>query len=187
MAVQPDTSREPFERFLIWLSPNRELALKKYDEIMRKTSKYFAHKSCPDSEELAGETRDRVIKIINAGVDYSNPAALFFSVASKIWMEYARRPRSEPLPEDELLLDRQQEAEVKERQAYCLQKCLAQLPESERDLILRYYQGQGLHNIEARKLLIAEHGGANVLRIKAFRIRMKLRACMGACIHEGAR
>lgn len=183
MTAKPDPSREPFEKFLLWLSPDRELAFKKYGEIMKKVGKYFVRKGCCESEELASETRDRVVKIINAGGDYSNPEALFWGVADKVWKEYARKPRPEPLPGDDLLPTLPQETEIKERQAHCLQECLAQLPEPERDFITRYYQSRG-HNSEARKLLMAEYGRGNTLRVKAHRTRVKLRGCIDKCMAE---
>lgn len=182
MTVQPNPNRGPFERFLLWLSPDRELALKKHDEIMKKIVKYFVRKGCPESEELAGETRDRVIRIINDGSEYPNPDALFYSIAAKMWREYAMKPKSEPLPLDDLPLIADPEIKDKELQAHCLERCLAQLPDAERDLITRYYQGRGLDNIEARKQLVAEQGGENTLRVKAFRIRIKLRTCISNCL-----
>ena len=182
--AQSHPSHEPFETFLRWLSADREQAFKIYGEIMRKMGKYFVRKGCRDSEELSGETRDRVVKIINAGREYPKPEALFYSVASKIWKEYARKPRSESLPSDDVLPLRQQETDKKEQQAYCLEKCLAQLTESDRNLITNYYQVRGRNNTEARKRLMAEHGGENTLRVKAFRIRLKLRVCIDACVNE---
>ncbi|HEV3038087.1 MAG TPA: hypothetical protein VHA33_09950, partial [Candidatus Angelobacter sp.] len=77
-----------------------------------------------------------------------------------------------------------QETDKKERQSYCLGRCLEQLSESDRDLITNYYQVRGRSNTEARKRLIAEHGGQNTLRVKAFRIRLKLRACIDSCMDE---
>jgi DNA-directed RNA polymerase specialized sigma24 family protein len=187
MTAPSDPSHESFEKFLLWLSPDREQAFKKYGEIMKKMGKYFVRKGCPESEELAGETRDRVIRIISAGQEYPKHEALFYGVASKVWKEFARKPRSEPLPADDLLAIPWQETGHKERQADCLERCLAQLPESERDLIIRYYQGRGRNNIEIRKLLMADHGGENTLRVKAYRIRIKLRAWIETCMNETAK
>lgn len=171
--------REPFELFLHWLSPDRELALKKHNEIMRRLHKYFIRKNCLDPEELAGETRDRVVKIISTGHDYPNHDALFYGVASKVWYEWARKPKTEPLVPDQYF-STFQETEDKELKAYYLEKCLAQLPASDRDLITRYYQGGGNDTIQARKGLMSEHGGENALRLKVYRIRIKLRTCMRA-------
>ena len=184
MTAQSDPAHEPFEVFLRWLSADRAIALKKYDETMRKLNKHFVRKGCPDPEELACETRDRVIKIISTGQDYPNHDALFYSVASKVWYEFVRKPKMDPLPGDDLLPRVQQETEDKELKARCLERCLSQLPASDRDLITRYYQGEGDKIIEIRRVLMAEHGGENTLRIKAFRIRSKLRGCMRACMTD---
>jgi DNA-directed RNA polymerase specialized sigma24 family protein len=182
MTAQSDSRLGPFERFLLWFSPDRDLALKKHDEIMKKMHKYFVRKSCLESEELASEVRDRVIKIIDSGQDYPNHDALFYSVAAKVWKEYLRKPKSDPLPADDLLPISNTETEEKELQASCLEECLTSLPSLERDLITRYYQGRGLENIALRKVLAAECGGENTLRVKAFRIRIRLRACMNECM-----
>jgi len=184
MTAQSGPAHESFERFLHWLSPDRDLALRKYDEIMQKTRKHFVRKACLDSEDLVAETRDRVVKIVSSGSNYPNQEALFFSVATNVWHEHLRKPRLGSLPDDDLLPIVPQETEEKELQANCLERCLAQLSDSERDLIVRYYQGRGRNNIDARKQLMAEHGGENTLRVKAFRIRTKLRACMGDCMRR---
>jgi DNA-directed RNA polymerase specialized sigma24 family protein len=184
MTAQSGQAREPFEVFLQWLSVDRESALKKHDEIMRKINKYFVRKGCAEPEELAAETRDRVIKITGASQKYPNPDALFFSVASKVWHESLRKPKTEPLPSDDLLPVPKQETEEKERMAACLEKCLAQLPDSDRDTITRYYQDEGRAAINARKALMAEQGGDNTLRVRAHRIRIKLRTCMRACMEK---
>src|SRR5215472_1454690 len=55
-AYAPDPG--PFEKFLLWLSADSDLALKKHREIMRMITRYFVRKGCPEPEELAGRTRD---------------------------------------------------------------------------------------------------------------------------------
>ena len=173
--------REPFEKFLVWLSADRDLALKKHDEIMRRIKKYFVRKGCPESEELAGDTRDRVIRIISKGGQYPNSDALFFSVADKIWKEYKRKPKPDPLPEDDLLTLHAQDTRAKELLGLCLERCLDQLPALEKSFIQHYYEA---HTFKAKKLLLAEHGEESTRRVKAFRIRAKLRTCIKACMAE---
>jgi len=179
-AYAPDPG--PFEKFLLWLSADRDLALKKHREIMRMITRYFVRKGCPEPEELAGRTRDRVIEIVNAGSEYPNQEALFYGVGSRVWQEYFREPKPEPLQADDLLPMPTLETEDKELEAYCLETCLAKLTDSENDLIKRYYQDTGRRKIESRKQLADEHGGNNSLRIKAFRIRTKLRSCINECM-----
>jgi DNA-directed RNA polymerase specialized sigma24 family protein len=183
MTAQPGPDSGPFEMFLLWLSPDRDLAFKTYREIMRKIIKYFVRKSCDDPEELFCETRDRVIKIVSERAQYDNPEALFYSVATNVWREEGRKPKPEPLPVDDILPLPPQETDEKERKSRCLDVCLAKLQDSEHALITIYHQGQGLSKIEARRLLAVEHGGENNLRIKTFRIRTRLRACMDDCMN----
>ena len=38
---------------------------------------------------------------------------------------------------------------------------------------------------EARKRLATEQGGENILRIRIFRIRARLRICMDTCVNQG--
>lgn len=184
MTAQPP---DPFEKFLLWLSLDRDLALKKHDEIMRRIRKHFVRKGILESEDLASETRDRVIKIVNGSREYPNPDALFFSVAFKVRQEYLRKRKPDPLPADNLLPVPEQETEHKEMLEQCLQRCLARLPDSERDLITRYYQGRGPDNVQARRQLMAEHGGESTLRVKSFRIRAKLRICINGCMTEAGK
>lgn len=187
MTAPLDPGREPFELFLRWLSADRELALKKHSEIMLKLNKYFSRKGCPEPEELASETRERVIKIVCASHDYPNADALFYSVASKVWHESLRKPKTEPLPAENLLPASQLETDDRELKAYCLERCLAQLSASDHDLITRYYQGEKCNMIETRRVLMTEHGGENTLRTKAHRIRLKLRVCIRACMSQAGR
>ena len=78
----------------------------------------------------------------------------------------------------------------------CLRRCLAQLPPDQRDLVLRYYQGnshqggsykgnsgQGERNIRNRQQLAREAGiPMNALRIRVHRVRRKLESCVHACL-----
>lgn len=189
MSAPSDLEPQAFETFLLWLSSDRDQALKLHDSIMRAIVRYFIRKGCPDPEELASEVRERVIKIIAAGDEYPIPNALFYSVAKNVWKEYLREPKPEPMPVDDPPSPRDNESQEKELLAFCLEKCLARLESSERDLITRYYQGERGKKIKGRKGLAAEHGGENNLRIKAFRIRRKLGDWMRECIgnHSGTR
>lgn len=144
--------------------------------------KFFIRKGCHDPEELFGETRDRVMNIIAAGGEYPNPDALFYSVGNKVWHEDRRKIKPDPMDEDPPCSDPDDGS--KELESYCLGQCLIKLPDVERELITRYYEGGGRNKIEARKYLAMEHGGENSLRIKTYRIRIRLRACMDGCMNQ---
>jgi DNA-directed RNA polymerase specialized sigma24 family protein len=182
MTAPPDPRLGPFARFLLWLSPDHDLALKKHDELVKKMRTYFVRKGCVESEDLAHEVRDRVVKLIDNGHENPNHDALFYTVAVRVWQEHLRKPKSEPLPTDDFLPVTDQETDEKELRAYCLETCLAHLSGADKHLITQYYQARGLDNIAFRKALAAEHGSENTLRVKAHRIRLKLRACIGECL-----
>jgi hypothetical protein len=182
MTAQPASDLGPFEKFLQWLSADREQALKKHDQIRKKITKYLVRKGCPDSEELFDETRDRVIEIVNSGQEYDNADALFYSVARNVWLEEQRKIKPEPLAED--IPGSSWETENKELTAGCLETCLGKLRAGERKFIVQYYEGQGQGKIEGRKQMAGAHGGDNIVRIKAFRIRAKLRTCITDCVNQ---
>jgi hypothetical protein len=171
-----------FDQFLRWISPDRDAALKRYEEIRSKITSYFVRKACDDPDELFGETRDRVIQILAAGGNYPIPDALFYSVARKVWLEDIKKPRPEPIDKNDPPMPASDPH--KEFRAGCLETCLEKMLPSERDLITGYYQGQGREKIEARRLLATQHGGENTLRIKTFRLRKWLRLCVDDCMNQ---
>lgn len=172
----------PFDRFLHWLSPDHDTALKRHEEIRNRITKYFVRKACDDPDELFGETRDRVIQIVAGGGNYPIPDALFYSVARKVWLEYIKKPRPEPIGKNDPPM--RAPDPHKEFRAGCLEACLTKMLPSERDLITSYYQGRGREKIEARRLLAIQHGGENTLRIKTFRLRKWLRVCVDDCLNQ---
>jgi len=65
-----------------------------------------------------------------------------------------------------------------------LSKCLDQLSARDRDLITRYYQGEGRERIAIRREMATEAGGANALRIHIYRIRATLRDRLSECVRR---
>src|SRR5262249_58621256 len=64
----------------------------------------------------------------------------------------------------------------------CLEQCLNQLENKERELILEYYQGEKRTKIERRAHLATSLGlSLNALSIRACRIRNKLEDCVRKC------
>src|SRR5262249_35034870 len=70
----------------------------------------------------------------------------------------------------------------------CLHKCLQQLPEASRLLILSYYDGDGRAHLSERKALADQLGLTYVtLKVRAHRARCALEACLGDCLGTKAR
>ncbi len=167
---------ESFETFLGWLSPNREEAGRLYEQLRKKLVKLFTWRGCHIPEELFDETVNRVAKKIAWGtaVCREHRFDYCYGVARMVLLEYWRKPRPELLPED-VRSPVIRQPEWDETELDSLRQCLDQLSARDRDLITRYYQGQGRQRIQIRKEMAAEGLGANALRIRIFRIRASLR------------
>jgi DNA-directed RNA polymerase specialized sigma24 family protein len=184
---------EALNLLLSWLHPDRDQAGLKYQEIREKMIKRFMHLGCPEPEELANRTMDRVArklpKIIDTYEGEREP--YFYSVAYFIYREYLRELLRESLV---TLRIRDQETtsieELVEKELLdsCLKHCLDKLDPESREMILEYYRGRRQVKIKARKAL-AERLGITLpaLRLRAQRVRSGLRKCMLDCMERKAR
>ena len=174
-----------FDSLLSWLSPDRDLAGRKYETIHSGLVRIFVSKGFNDAEDLADETINRVIKrlpdIQNSFV--GEPAYYFHGVARNIIRESKRRKeipcnlcnvRAECMRDQ---LDGHDEHDY-----VCLGRCLQSLPKVKRELILDYYLYEGHDKVEhhrnmAKRLNITEAA----FRSRAHQIRVFLRGCMRQC------
>lgn len=194
MTRRSGSSGGDFNDLLAWLHPDRETAAGLYEEVRHNLIQFFARQGCHDPEGMADETIARVThKAVRLAETFEGPPALFFyGVAKKQLLEYPRQ-RSVPLaPQHEpSTLPTQHEEQERddrdERLHDCFEECLRRLKPEERELILGYYEGTGQEKINRRKRLAGERGiGLNALRVRVLRIRAGLRACIEACLGEGA-
>jgi hypothetical protein len=169
-----------FERLLRWLSPDREEAGRKYEQIRMKMVRFFTWRGCHNPEELFDRTIDRACSKIELGRHElcGDAGAFCYAVGRFILQEYWREVKLNPLPED-VPLPEIKDPQKDERELERLEDSLNRFSQRDRDLLVAYYQGEGRERIQKRKDLAAGWGGPNALRIQVFRIRAKLRACLG--------
>ena len=176
-----------FAALLTWLDPDREKAGRKYEEIRRSLIAIFEWRGAYDAEDLADETITRVLnKVPKIATGYvGDPALYFYAVAKRFGFEVIRRQQARVEIEDPEKLrapgikDQQNDREAAHE---CLDKCLAQLPAADRELILLYYQ-QDQPTIRYRRELARRYRLApNALRVKVHRIRATLQACVNKCL-----
>lgn len=180
-------SPEAFGRFLDWLSPEHDKAARLYLEIRKNLVGMFIRRGCIHSEDLADTTLDRAVLIVNDEPGkYSNPLALCFGVARKVWLEYLRQAKTDPLETDSVPVISYDDSHAREHEAGCLSECVERLPIRHRDLIVQYHQFRGREKIEMRKRLAEQHGGLNNLRIIAHRIRTRLNDCIRGCVERAS-
>ena len=175
-----EISQEQFDQLLDWLDPDRQTAGSRYEWIRKRLIKIFVCRGSGTPEELADKTINRVArKLPEIRPTYSgDPANYFAGVAGNIFRESLRKGRIPAIgmpaaaPPDE----------SEERVRTCFERCLAELPADDRDLVLSYYQQDKQAKIDHRKDLAAGLGlGMNALRIRACRIRSNLQECVERC------
>ena len=171
-----------FDALLAWLDPNREEAGRKYEQIRLRLIKIFTCRGCLEPEDMADETINRVSKKLSEiqSTYEGDPARYFYGVASKVLLE-SQRPKPAPPPPPF-----RDDTESLEKEYACLEKCVEKLTQSNRELVMQYYQEEKRAKIEHRKQLAEQFGIAlNALRIRAHRIRTVLQQCVQSCVHEG--
>ena len=181
---------EAFERLLLSLGSDRERAAREYQRIRGKLADFFDCRGCDCPDLLADETLDRVARRLAEGEDVQRLPNYAYGVARRVLLEWHKRhtreeaalaalQRTGPEPRDAAKV----EAEVA-----CLERCLAELPEDGRALIVAYYREAGLMPLEGRKLLAGRLGLTyGTLKTRAHRIRGRLEECLRECLEAGNR
>ena len=188
MKRERDPTPEEFEKLLAWLAADRDEAGRKYEAIRNWLVRVFINRGCVDAETLADEVMNRVaVRIVKIVTTYDDSGRCFHGFAKNVCSEYRRdQPEvllSEPPPQPPPPDERNQEA--LEQEDECLTQCIGELSTPESELFCRYFKEEKRTKINARKKLAVElRLTANGLRIKAHRLRRRLRRCMELCLKE---
>jgi DNA-directed RNA polymerase specialized sigma24 family protein len=181
-------TQDAFDRLLASLGQDREAAGARYLEIRRNLVHLFEWRGCSSPDEYADETLNRCARKVGEGIEIRDVATYSVGVARMLLREFSRERAKQPLPLDggaeprAGAFDAEPEAELR---LACLERCLRQLSLENRDLILRYYQGEKAIKIENRKGLARLLGlPAATLRMRALRLRESVQACAEKCLKE---
>lgn len=169
-----------FTDLLQWLDSDCDRAAEKYENIRNRLIKVFASRGFDNPERLADDTFDRVAskaaQLIETYV--GDPAIYFYGVARAVMMEGLKRPVHDLMPA--VIVGSQNVSD----QAYnCLERCLDQLSETNRDLILQYYASENQSKVAKRVELAQSLGlSPNALRLRVHKIRQALEKCVRSCV-----
>jgi DNA-directed RNA polymerase specialized sigma24 family protein len=140
---------------------------------------FFSGRNCgAAAEELADRTFDRVIQKLEADptLAEANPSAYVFGVARKILQEYQRQLKVGAVLDS--IADTQNDP-LDAGKIGLLARCLARLTDEERTIITDYYAYEKQERIEGRRHMASDlPKPQGALRIRAYRIRRKLRGYM---------
>jgi RNA polymerase sigma factor (sigma-70 family) len=177
-----DLSKEEFDLLLKTLHPDRDLAAGEYLLLIERLRLYFGTAGRLDPEELAAETLHRVAKKLAAGENIKVLPAYCYGVARLIRLEALRKPDAQLSSLDEATQTHPQDPEDLEQKERItlLNQCLQTLPEQDARLFIKYWlETEGGAKIESRKRLAEEMNlTPTALRLRIFRIRAKLLACL---------
>jgi RNA polymerase sigma factor (sigma-70 family) len=190
-------TQEAFNLLLSRLDADPEQAARKYEHLRKALITYFERHGSLSPDEHTDSTFDVVARNLAEGKDIyiENPAGYFYGVARNLLRQYHGRKPKEFVPIDAVLsgaqgpqemlelFSRERDGADHESRIACLEKCLATLPDQNRDLIVQYYQGEAGVKINNRKRLAERLGvTTNLLRLRAMRVRNQLEDCVEQCL-----
>lgn len=180
-----EVTQEKFATFLAWLGPEAESAGEEYERLRSRLRLYFSQRRCRFPEELADETINRVI--LKLGEErIGNLMAYCYGVAKNVYRESLRRERRHA-ELDEATLDEAALAAPAPAEPglphECLDRCLAELPNESRDLLLEYFSAEKIEKIElhlrmAERLKVTREA----FRMRIYRVKHELTACVRECM-----
>lgn len=181
MKKERDPTPEELEKLLAWFDSDPEKAAVKFQSINARLIRVFAARGCVDADSLADEVMNRVaVRIDTVIMKYRDAVRCCLAFIDNVYHEWYRdqcrkanaKPPPSPRPAEEL-----------EREDECLKQCLGTITKPERNLFERYFQSD--KHIEPRRKLASELAlTANALRVRAHKIRKKLRQCLVECLGD---
>lgn len=181
-----DLNQEAFDELLAWLNPDRERAGRKYEDIRKRLIRIFVHRGCRSAEDLADKTINKVArKVHEIKVNYvGDPALYFCGVARNVSADYFKTQVELPVITKVIPAPEPVDPEESESEHSCLERCLAGMTATDRELLLEYYREQGGAKIEGHKELARKRGvTVNALRILICRLRAGFKKCMQQCLN----
>jgi DNA-directed RNA polymerase specialized sigma24 family protein len=171
-------------RLLARLDPNPEQGAAEYENLRRVLVKFFDWRGAWPPEDCADVTLDRLARRLEENIEVLDVRNYALGVARRVFLERQRQPRHASIDEHPDLLDRPSApAAAHDPRPDCLDRCLAQLPDDSRLLILEYYAGERRAKIVNRQRLASTNGlSDNALRSRTRRLRERLEACVRGCV-----
>jgi len=180
LKVKKEITRELFENFLDWLSPDREIAGQEYELLRFRLCKFFSLRHCNFADELADQTINRVmLKVSEEKID--NKTAYCYGVAKNIFRESLRKERTH-LDIDEVTIAAK-DPEEPSFSNECFDKCLEKLSPESRDLLLKYFSETKQAKIQLhRRISESLAMTQTALRMRVARAKQKLTICVRECM-----
>lgn len=171
-----------FARLLATLHADSEQAAQEYERLRRALVKFFDWRGVSPPDECADEALDRLAHKLQE-TEVRDVRKYAYGIARLVVLERRRVPAFSPL--DDLPYAAAPTVAPNEDShglEDCFERCLGELPEESRSLLLRYYEGERSAKISNRRRLATMLGlTENALRSRVQRLRDRLEECVHAC------
>lgn len=163
-----------------------------FESLRSKLILFFEVRRCPDPEEFAETTLERVIQKLCEGTKVVDLVRYTFGVAKNVFREYLRGQKAKLKYIEEQqhrfksgLREANSDAAVREQRLKCLDGCLAWLQEQERWILSEYYRFTGQRKLEHRRKLAEQLNiSREALTLRVFHIKRKLKQCISKCLAD---
>jgi len=160
-------------------------AAQEYERLHRALVRFFDWRGVSPPEECADEVLDRLAHKLEETTMVNDVTKYAHGIARLVALERRRGPAFSSIDEVPQLPLAAPVAESDpdgDRLHDCFDRCLAELPEESRALLLRYYEGERTAKISNRRRLASMFGLTdNALRSRVQRLRDRLEHCVHAC------
>lgn len=181
----PSITAAGLARLLARLDPDAEQAAQEYERLRRGLVKFFDWRGAWPPEECADDTLDRLAQKLEGETIVEDVGSYTRGIARLVLLERRRQPTWSSIEGASNLVSvpAAPPNDDDERLRECFDRCLAEIPEESRSLIMRYYEGERQAKISNRRRLAVTLGlSDNALRSRVQRLRDRLEHCVGTCV-----
>lgn len=173
-----ELTQEKFADFLTWLNPDFDLAGEEYERLRFRLITFFAGRNCRFPDELADETINRIALKLSE-ITIENKMAYAFGIAKNVLLESYRKEKDFVNIDEVQIVANKEETKFEDK---CLDKCLSELPNENRTLIINYFSENKSAKITLREKISENLGITQTnLRMKVVRIKQTLKKCLVKC------
>lgn len=179
--------RAAFAALLSALHANQAVAAREYERLRSKLVRYFAINGIARAAEATDEAFNRLARRLSQGEAVRTLEAYLAGIARLVVLEERQRQQRERRMVNEWVAV-QEPSQDDEQVLEALEACLRELPQETRELLSRYYDGEGGERARAREALARDLGlSGNSLRNRVLRLRQKLERQVRARMNEASR
>jgi len=171
-----------FARLIEALHDDPHQAAHEYERLRRALIKFFDWRGAWPSDECTDEVFDRLAHKLEDTVVH-DVRKYAYGIARLVLLEHRRAPASSPIDDAPVEFMTTTPSGGDDSQLdECFDRCLAELPDDSRHVVLRYYEGERSAKIANRRRLASALGVTDTaLRNRVQRLRDRLEQCVRAC------